>query len=313
MRDTPAMTTCEEALEILERDPTAFKITKKVTNKTYNKGAQFFDVTVRGIPLWLSAEGITITRGVANPNDLADMRVKPDPNKPTEINRMQFQLETTVKNAGKYGELMVLLKTLFEAWGEEFKKANKLYATHSVTPIMQTMVKQGVNAGADIDDPIIRLKHDLNGKYLGNFPYSDMRGVAITTVYESKTTDGEITSEVIANDYARVDGTDALITNETLYQLMKTGAHIKAIDINMSTVSLAGGKFSWQIQATQLSVIKPKAASRPNGNAFKIIKAPIALQPVVVLPKVEDETLENDDLEDDVVDKIDIAGVMGAL
>jgi hypothetical protein len=225
-------------------------VEKKKEDKAY-KGTKFFNVffninTFKRKNGWFSAENITLSRGVADPANIEDVR--------NEFKGTRLQLQTTVKRAGAIGEF--LLAVHFE-WLECVKHLAEQgiidLAKRDVHNVVTThrSLKAKEDPGAELDDPLISFKVDFE-KYPAKYPIATLVGQPKTVFldYDTAYMDGEI--EKYREAKVDVDGQIVPVAENNLHLFANNGAEMKKLRINIASASQSQGWVSMPVLACRV-------------------------------------------------------------
>ncbi len=233
--------TAEEALATIKANPGKVLVVKEKPGekKTYKGGAKFLDAHYHiGSTVnkdgWFSFKDVQLTDGIADPANKADSR--------TEFEPMRLQLQSTVKNAGDFGEFLNLLNKDWTACVDKLAESGVISLKgKQIHGIVQDKYsdQHKTNPGGDIEDPIVRFKVDF-GLYPATYPHKWLQGKPKTTFFDYNT---RYIDENKREQFkpAKVKdpktGLEVPVTAENVHLFATKGSWIRCGRVNISSVA----------------------------------------------------------------------------
>jgi hypothetical protein len=318
--------TAEELLEAVKNNAAkpVLDIQKKKEDKQY-KGTRFLNVKFNigshtGATGWFAARGMKLTIGVANPADKSDKR--------NDYDGTRLQFQTTVSNAGAFGQAVLLLNPIYMDMISKLSKSGVApLGNRQIHELLQTKVAASNEkaAGAPIDDPIIRMKVDFS-LFPMNFPIEFLRGQPRTQIFDFATQykdeKGKTQYKLAMIKHPKT-GEEVLVDKDNLHLFATKGAIIHEARIMWNSVAYSStwASFPYCLNRVIMSRGPPEGFSDEDVDIAAIESAlappvepvvpivPVVQVPAVVIPGTQPATEPvNTQLTDD-----DIEGALGVI
>ena len=295
-----------------------FSIVKKGgADKTYMAGASYLDnrfVVGATVPSagWFSLENIVLTRTVADPADAGDKRN--DTRKAGD--KIVLQLESSVSNAGAYGQMINELQPI---WLAEVDKRVEdktiIKGNRRVVDLLQLKVSDDnkVSPGAIIEDPIVRLKVDFS-LFSDRHPNKALRGKPMSQFldYDTEYIDGNGRAQYLpATVIDPITGDTVPVNEHNLHLFATEGSIIKSGRAMVSSVAITKQFISMPAIAQRVVLQRGAAGGFSDEPAPIAANAAMRAQPVApaAAPAKAPEPLVNE--HERVDDDADVENLLG--